>query len=265
MIVNRYKIGFCCAICKCNIISDTVNALHSYKIGAILLFGDNYIFESINASGFVVYSNIDGMCIGNSNCTFCFYASGSGSDHCRTCFYCCYSTIFGYCGNIIVTGCPCYSVRSIGWCKSRCQFERSPWFQRLGCCIQCNFCSRNRSFFYVHIRCNCVCFCSFCHRRNIESNGLCVAPFLTGIYIFSVAETCINRICQIGNRDSVPVSILTTCNIPVYFMVGCFGGIVGKRHIVSVYVCLMHSYQISSVILLGNDSTVHSIHTGNST
>ena len=35
-----------------------------------------------------------------------------------------------------------------------------------------------------------------------------------------------------------------------------------ESHVVSVFACLVHFYEISAVVLLGNDSIIHGIHAG---
>ena len=102
----------------------------------------------------------------------------------------------------------------------------------------------------------------FLHGTDIKGDCLNISPGFACIYIFGIAETCIEGICQTGNRNGIPVAVVSTSNIPVNLMIGCFVFIICESHVVSVYACLVHSYQISAIVLSGDNSAVHSVHAG---
>ena len=64
MIIYCLAAGFLIVICESDVISYIRSALHTNQISSIILLGNNYVFKSIDTSGFATYGNIDGMSAG---------------------------------------------------------------------------------------------------------------------------------------------------------------------------------------------------------
>ena len=246
-----------CTIYESHVVSVLACLMHFYEISAVVLLGNDSIIHGIHAGSntFTVGNrNFDGMSLGFFYSFFdqSIDRIGDGLCHLVNISLLCHSIISFNCCNGSSYSISCFiSVDGE-------VFRNSGQSCIYRCVISRTVCSRK----FVDIGCNCISFFGFCHGTDIKGDCLNISPGFACIYIFGIAETCIEGICQTGNRNGIPVAVVSTSNIPVNLMIGCFVFIICESHVVSVYACLVHSYQISAIVLSGDNSTVHSVHAG---